>query len=154
MPILHTLRKKDLLLADRGLVRRLQFDLEREKGGNGLSALPGSQPRRLVEAPYVVADQTDLSFVFEETTKVLHCDCVAVEVATGSARYYVLVDSQLFENAPFFSGRTRGALGLGEPAAPEAGAPAGWGGGPPPLRVIRWVAGASPAPRAGGGASP
>ena len=117
--------------------KQLSFGLKKGE----LSAPPGGQPRRLVETPYVVADQADLSLVLEDVTEILYSDRSVAEVATGSARYYVLVNSQLFENAPFFSGRTRGALGLGEPAAPEAGAPAGWGGGPPPLRVIRWAAG-------------
>ena len=57
--------------------------------------------------------------------------------------------------APFFSGRTRGALGPGEPRAHRAGAPAGGGIGPPPhLRIMIACSWAGPAPRPGGGAFP
>ena len=61
----------------------------------------------------------------------------------------------LVDHAPFFSGRTRGALGPGGPRAHRAGAPAGGGIRPPPrLRIMIACSWAGPAPRPGGGAFP
>jgi hypothetical protein len=52
------------------------------------------------------------------------------------------------QDAPFSSGRTRGALGPGEPAAPRAGAPAGWGIWPPPRLAYKssWAGLSGPGP--------
>jgi len=36
--------------------------------------------------------------VFEDAAYVLHCDSLAADVATGSARYYVLVDPKFLKN--------------------------------------------------------
>jgi hypothetical protein len=54
-------------------------------------------------------------------------------------------------HAPVFSGRTRGARGPAEPRARRAGAPAGGGGRPPPLRVGGGVWAGLSGPVPGGG---
>lgn len=62
------------------------------------SAPPGGKPRRFVEAFDVVANDPHLSLMFEEAAQVLHCNCYAAEVATGSAGRHVLVDADFLKD--------------------------------------------------------
>jgi hypothetical protein len=117
----------------------------------------------LSPGPILVQFGPNTALPHQEPTdkKLRRGDAVVIDVSAAYQGYFGDLTKSFFYGeapeeykavyAPFGSGRTRGALGPGEPSAPRAGALAGGGIWPPPLRLHEdswaWRSGSVPGGR-------